>query len=65
MVFAAPQQQMAIADLKEAFDESDLPFRVDLLAWYEIPESFHHAIAADHTLVQQGTRDRSDCHSPG
>lgn len=52
--FATPQQQAAIADLQEAFDESDLPFRVDLLVWHELPEQFHQTIAADYVVVQQG-----------
>ena len=53
--FATSQQQAAIADLQEAFDESDLPFRVDLLVWHELPERFHHTIAADYAVVQQAT----------
>lgn len=52
VVFASPTQQRAIADLKEAFDESDLPFRVDLFSWHEIPEPFHKTIAADHAVIQ-------------
>jgi uncharacterized protein len=53
------QQQAAVADLQEAFDESDLPFRVDLLVWHELPERFHQTIAADYAVVQQATRDAS------
>lgn len=53
--FATPQQQAAIAELQEAFDESDLPFRVDLLVWHELPERFHQTIAADYAVVQQAT----------
>ena len=30
VVFAAPAQQPQIGDLREAFEESNLPFRVDL-----------------------------------
>ncbi|WP_225887061.1 hypothetical protein [Nodosilinea nodulosa] len=30
----------AIADLQEAFDESDLPFRVDLLGCMSCPSNF-------------------------
>lgn len=52
-VFADPQQQQQIALIKDAFDESDLPFRVNLFAWYEMPESFHKTIAIDHAVLQQ------------
>ncbi len=55
VAFATPPQQGAIADLQEAFDESDLPFRVDLLVWHELPEQFHQTIAADYAVVQQAT----------
>lgn len=52
VAFASAQQQAAIAELKDAFDESDLPFRVDLFAWHEIPKSFHRTIAAAHSVLQ-------------
>ncbi|MBE9111856.1 nucleotidyltransferase domain-containing protein [Nodosilinea sp. LEGE 07298] len=54
VAFATPQQQGTIADLQEALDESDLPFRVDLLGWHELPEQFHQTIATDYAVVQQG-----------
>ena len=33
-----------LEDIKEAFQESDLPFRVDVLDWNDITESFRKAI---------------------
>lgn len=33
-----------ISDLREAFQESDLTFRVDVLDWYSIEESFRNVI---------------------
>jgi predicted nucleotidyltransferase len=62
--FATPQQQGEIADLQEAFDESDLPFRVDLLVWHELPEQFHQTIAADYAVVQQGLGGNSQTAVP-
>ncbi|CAI8035067.1 Uncharacterized protein HI_0073 [Geodia barretti] len=41
--------------LREAFEDSDLPFRVDLFAWPETPPSFHSQILKDHAVLQQGT----------
>ena len=53
IVFATSQQSLEIEDLKEAFDESDLPFRVDLFTWEELPKSFHNNIKADHFVLQR------------
>lgn len=39
-----PEQKAKVSALKEAFEESDLPFRVDLLEWDEIPENFRKNI---------------------
>ena len=50
VVFAAPAQETAVAELREAFEESDLPFRVDLLVWDEIPDSFRKQIRRNHKI---------------
>lgn len=41
--------------LKEAFEESDLPFRVDVLDWHAISETFRQLIEARYELVQERT----------
>jgi predicted nucleotidyltransferase len=43
-------------DLKEAFIESDLPIRVDIMDWARIPESFHREIERAHVVIQEGSR---------
>ncbi len=40
VVFATSEQQQQVGDLREAFEESDLPFRVDLFVWDDLPEAF-------------------------
>ena len=40
VVFAKPEQERRVSDLREAFEESNLPFRVDLFVWDEVPEQF-------------------------
>lgn len=35
------------ADLRDAFDESDLPYRVDIVDWCAISDAFRRVIAAD------------------
>ncbi len=44
----------AINDLKEAFIESNLPIRVDVMDWARIPASFHREIERAHVIVQAG-----------
>jgi len=39
--------------LKEAFEESKLPIRVDVLDWHEITESFRETIEDDSVVIQQ------------
>ena len=39
--------------LTEAFEESDLPIRVDVVDWYTIPERFKRIIAAEYKVIQQ------------
>jgi type I restriction enzyme, S subunit len=58
VVFTSPDQSRRVADLKEAFEESDLPFRVDLFVWDEIPDSFKRNIEAEHVVLRHA-RDKS------
>ncbi|KAF0202840.1 MAG: DNA polymerase subunit [Gallionellaceae bacterium] len=44
----------ALSDLKEAFTESNLPIRVDVMDWARIPASFHSEIERAHVVVQEG-----------
>ncbi|MFZ4509266.1 MAG: nucleotidyltransferase family protein [Fimbriimonas sp.] len=37
-----------VSDLREAFEESNLPFRVDLHVWDELPEAFHGQIESQY-----------------
>lgn len=54
VVFAGSEQKNAVADLREAFEESDLPFRIDLLVWDEIPETFRENIRKQHVVLTKG-----------
>ncbi|QWF72206.1 nucleotidyltransferase domain-containing protein [Methylomonas paludis] len=45
-VFAKPSQKPQVFALQEALEESNLPFRVDLLIWDDIPENFKINIQA-------------------
>ncbi len=47
VVFAGPEQKLQVFRLREAFEDSYLPFRVDLFIWDEVPEAFRTNIEAE------------------
>lgn len=51
VVFAAERQRHQVSDLKDAFDESRLPFRVDLFVWDDLPEEFKKNIEAERIVI--------------
>lgn len=54
VAFANPAQSLAVYELNEAFEQSALPFRIDLLVWDELPETFHQNIIKSHYVLQSG-----------
>lgn len=42
-----------LSDLKEAFVESDLPFRVDLLDWTQLSTEFRAVINRNYVILQE------------
>lgn len=40
--------------LEEAFEESDLPFRVDIVDWATVSDSFRNIIERQYEVVQTG-----------
>ena len=53
VVFAKPEQKLQVMELKEAFAESNLPFRVDLFVWDEMPEEFQQRITEQHVQISE------------
>lgn len=49
-----PLDPLLLADLKEAFSESDLPFKVDVLDWSVTNERFRQIVEREHEVVQGG-----------
>ena len=39
--------------LEEAFEESDLPFRVDVVDWATVSEGFHAVIGRGYVVLQE------------
>ena len=60
VAFAPPEQRDAVLQLREAFEESSLPFTVDLLIWDELPESFHRNIEAEYVVLQSAKEENSN-----
>ena len=56
VVFAAPYQRVRVGALRDALEESDLPFRVDLFVWDDIPEAFLKQIERDHVVLKPNAR---------
>ena len=60
LVVRNPSQPMKAAphldELRDAFVESDLPIRVEVLDWARIPESFRDEIERQYVVVQEGKR---------
>ncbi len=52
VAFTRPEQSMQVHALRDAFDDSDLPFRVDLFVWDEVPESFRENIKVAYVVLQ-------------
>lgn len=48
------EETTTLSALKEAFSESNLPIRVDVMDWARIPASFHSEIERGHVVVQEG-----------
>ena len=56
IVGVGPLDWRTLALLEEAFEESDLPMRVDVLDWHDIAESFQHVIERNYVVLQEGVR---------
>ncbi len=51
VAFICEEQKSRFSELKEAFDESNVPFRVDLHSWNDLPESFRRNIEKEHVVL--------------
>lgn len=43
------------AELREDFDESDLPFRVDLVLWRDAPAALRASVERDGVVIESGS----------
>ena len=56
VVFTTREQRKQVEALREAFEESVLPFRVDLFVWDEVPVSFRRQIDEGHVTLAAPSR---------
>ncbi|RKX46926.1 MAG: nucleotidyltransferase domain-containing protein [Verrucomicrobia bacterium] len=56
VVGVAKLEQHALYDLREAFEESDLPIRIDVLDWHTISPEFQAVINAGYEVIQPAPR---------
>lgn len=56
IIAGQPLPLATLAALAEAFSESDLPWKVDLVDWATTGEPFRRIIERDKVVVQQGDR---------
>ncbi len=52
VAFANKDETLTISDLRDAFDESNLPFEVDILIWEDIPDDFKQNIKEKYVVLQ-------------
>ena len=57
VVGEGPLDWRTLGRLKEAFEESDLPMRVDVLDWHAISDSFRKVIEQGHMVVGLGDKE--------
>ncbi len=55
VVFSDTDHSREVSDFREALDDSNLPFRVDVSVWGELPESFRQEIDQAHFPVVEDT----------
>jgi len=51
VVFTEANQKCQLSLLKETLEESNLPFRIDLLEWDWLPDDFKANIKASHAVL--------------
>jgi type I restriction enzyme, S subunit len=56
VAFAKPEDESRVSQLKEAMEESALPFRMDLLVWDNIPEGFQRNIRERYVVLVEAEK---------
>ena len=59
VAFIGDDQKTRFSLLKEALEESNVPFRVDLHIWDELPDSFQRIIKQEYAVLQDSDNEVS------
>jgi predicted nucleotidyltransferase len=51
-----PLEVLRLAGVREAFSESDIPFKVDIIDWASTDESFRRIIRQAHEVIQRSEK---------
>lgn len=65
VVFTTPDQRTTVSDLREALEESDIPFIVDLHRWDEIPDTFREIVRSGYVVIQEGQEESASSGTTG
>jgi len=58
LVGAAKLDAIVMESLREAFEESDIPFRVDIVDWHSISEEFRKIILSKYEVLIPSAQPR-------
>jgi len=53
-----------LLDLRDAFVESNLPIRVDVMDWARIPDTFRREIERGYAIVQSARQEQPQANQP-
>ncbi|MDR3198519.1 MAG: nucleotidyltransferase domain-containing protein [Planctomycetaceae bacterium] len=53
VVFADANDRLKVHALRDAFDESNIPFRIDMHVWNELPDIFKRNIETNYVVLQK------------
>ena len=56
LCYIEPIPPLILGDIREDFDESNLPFKVELVDFYGASSEFQERIRADLALIQRGKK---------
>lgn len=59
VAFSAAEQEPLLDAIREAFEESDLEFRVDIMGWGDLPETFKREVERNHVVLAGRRRKAS------
>ncbi len=63
VAFATPEQESKVYALKETFEESDLPFKVDFFVWDNVPDEFKPNIEKERVVLVKKQNSPNDAPS--